>query len=437
MDRVEASKTMILVNLREEAKVTQRQAAKYFQMRDRESISAWEKGESIPREAKRRERFITYLGDLLGLRNDLQRLRQVWNEVMVDAWKWNRLRDEELKQYYRDPPPIQMPFHFHLGPYVLPLVMLDGDGQSVYSPDNIICHYLPIPLGLPPEIEAIKAKIAAEQEEKKVAGEPYMWNGRIYYLQRWARGRTVEDENLELRLWFGPSDYFTYLATNMSLYSEVDDPETGKKIKLYDKYFADYDWSDPFLQPIPLFSNIFGVVVSLVTSDNKLLLVKRSPHTGGRAGVYNIPINESVHPDLDRATNSDAPDMYHTTIRGAMEELNLELDPTEITFYAFGVDSKYSMWNPYAMARTKFTSQEVAQMRGRGAKDKWESQAMFFIDFEIRSILEFVRSTIPYEKRHAVDTIWSPGALAAVYYVLVHEFGKKRVEAAIAEMLGR
>lgn len=436
MARVEASKTLLLVHLREETRVTQQQAANYFQMRNRESIRAWEKGESIPPEAKRRERFITYLGDFLGLRKNPQRLHHIWNEVMVEAWRWERLRDDELRQYYRDSTPIKMPFHFHFGPYEVPLVMLDGDGEAIYAPENIICHYLPIPLGLPPEIAAIKAKIAAEQEEKKLAGEPYMWNGRIYYLQRWARGRTVEDENLELRLWFGPSDYFTYLATNMSLQTEIDDPDLGK-IRLYDKYFANYNWSDPFLQPIPLFSNIFGVVVSLITGDQKLLIAKRSPHMGGRAGVYNIPINESAHPDLDRAVNSDAPDLYHTTIRGAMEELNLELDPTEITFFAFGVDSKYSMWNPYAMARTKSTSIEVAKMRGRGAKDKWEVQDTLFVDFQLRPVIEFVGSSIPREKKYAVDTVWSPGALACIYYTLVNEFGRRKVNTAIAEILGR
>jgi transcriptional regulator with XRE-family HTH domain len=435
MARVQPSKTMVLVNLREEAKVTQQQAAKYFGLRDRESISAWEKGESIPPEGDRRERFITYLGDLLGLRNNLQGLRQVWNEVMVEGWKWERIRDEELKEYYRGPIPIPVPFHFHFGPYEAPFVILDGDGESIYPPDNIICHYVPQDLELPPEIAANKARIAAEQEEKKLRGMHYMWNGRIYYLNRWTRGRTVKDENLELRLWFGPSDFFTFLATNMSLQSEVDDPVTGEKTKLYDKYFSNYNWSDPHLQPIPLFSNIFGVVVSLITGDNKLLIMKRPPGMGGRGDVFNIAINESVHPDFDRAVNSDAPDLYHATIRGASEELNLPLEPKDIVFFAFGVDSVYSMWNPLGCARTRYTCDEVLKMRAMAAKDKWEVVQAYPIDFEIRPVVRFVQSTMSQDKKRPLDTIWSPGALACVYYTLVNEFGRKKVDEAIAELL--
>lgn len=85
----------ILIELRDAANLNQTEAAKLFGLKEqgRKSVAAWEAGESTPAK-KRRTRFITYLWDNLGLRNDLEKFEQVFN-VLVEEWQWEPLTDRE------------------------------------------------------------------------------------------------------------------------------------------------------------------------------------------------------------------------------------------------------------------------------------------------------------------------------------------------------
>lgn len=446
-DQIENSKydlTKELERLRRRRKITIIKMAQYFGV-NRDSARDWELGLSDPVPA-RRSQFIEYLWTMLDLRSEGElKLVEVWKHVMEQAWNWEPFNENELsgllypvKKQTASPTPDSV-HNFSLGPIEVPVVILDGDGGSIYAPENIITLFEPDKLVLPSEILRIKEKIAVEEEAKKLAKKPYRWNGNIYYLYRWTRGRTPKFENLELRLWFGVSEYFDFLATNMSLYTEyITDPSTGERISLYDKYFADYDWTDPNIQPLIPFSHNFGVVVSLVTGDRKIIITKRPPDIGARAGVFNIPINESAHPDFDTSDDSRAPDLYKTTTRGAKEELKLTIERKDIEFFAFGVDSVYTMWNIYGVVRTSDTSSEVLRRRRQGTKDGWEIQSIYAVDFTIPAILDFINWSIPPDKRDVkvVDTIWSPGAIACIYFTLVREYGITRVDRAIKAYFG-
>src|SRR5207253_10650919 len=46
---------------------------------------------------------------------------------------------------------------------------------------------------------------------------PFFGNGEIYALDRFVIGRDPTNEDMTLDLWFRPSEYYTVLATNMSL----------------------------------------------------------------------------------------------------------------------------------------------------------------------------------------------------------------------------
>lgn len=324
------------------------------------------------------------------------------------------------------PIPTPIPFQFAFGPIETTEVIVDGDGQAEYTPETIVCHYDPLPLPLPPEIEKIKCEIAGREAAKKQSGEPYMWNGLTYALRRYTRGRTPLEEHPELNLWFGPSDWFTHCATSLSLDSEeVLDPNTSRRLTLREKYFANVDWSSPGLQPVPLFSNTFGVAVSLVSGDGRMIIVKRSHEVTSFKGVYNVAINEGVQRLLDRSDRSNVPNLYRTVIRGAAEELGLELYQSDVTFFGFGANVKYSMWAIYGVAHTDRITQEIIDMRRLGAMDKWEGTEIIPIDFDVRTVIEFVDTHRP----------WSPAALASMYYTLVHEFGKKTVEESISRYM--
>lgn len=186
-------------------------------------------------------------------------------------------------------------------------IVLDGDGTSEYAPENIHSHYTLRSEKLPGELQARRNQIQQEQEQKKGQGLPYHWNGKIYNLDHFIISRDPLYEHMLLDLWFSPSDYYTFLATNMSL----KDPE------IREKYLSDVDW----YETVPYFSHSFGISLVVITSDRYALLTQRSIRQGSDAGYYSISANEGLSRGLDRATNADVPDLYRCACRGLTEEL--------------------------------------------------------------------------------------------------------------------
>ena len=186
-----------------------------------------------------------------------------------------RLKDRFIRlirRSFRRPVNIPAPFHFSFGQINTTEVIVDGDGQSVYTPLTIHCYYDPTPIVLPQELEEIRNRIAKQEALKKKSGEPYMWNTKSYALKRFTRGRTDEEENLEINLWFGPTDYFTYRATNVGLDSEyVLAPDKSRRVSLREKYFPSVVWSSPSLQPVPFFGSGFGMNCCLISGENEPL----------------------------------------------------------------------------------------------------------------------------------------------------------------------
>ena len=80
-----------------------------------------------------------------------------------------------------------------------------------------------------------------------------------------------------LDLWFKPSDYYTFLATNQSLKDE----------SVREKYLKEADWHSP----VRYFSNSFGVSLVVITSDHHTLFTQRGKDLGSRPGEYNISVS--------------------------------------------------------------------------------------------------------------------------------------------------
>lgn len=325
---------------------------------------------------------------------------------------------------FRKPLPFPIPFSFALGPIETSLIVVDGDGETSYARESILCHYDATPIKLPPELEEHKSEVAAQQEMRKRTGDFYQWPGLTAALSRYRRGRSNDEEGLELQLWFRQSDWFAYLATNLSLDSTfVLEGDTDRRMSLREKYFRHYSWSNPNLQPAEYFSNTFGTVVSLITGDGHLLISKRADEIGSLPSIYNVAINETLTPTKDWSEQGTSLDLYKTVVRGAYEELNLQLKPSDITFLVFAVDSRYNMWGILGIARTEKTVREVVDLRRRGAKDKWEGQEILPVKFGIAPVVEFVSAHAP----------WSSGSIACTYFTLVHEFGKPTVDRVVAK----
>lgn len=283
---------------------------------------------------------------------------------------------------------------------------LDGDGRSIYLPQHIRSHYIPFPQELPEELQIRRNQIQQEQEQNKAQGFPSFWNGEIYALDRFVIGREASNEDMTLDLWFRPSDYYTFLATNMSL----------KEPALREKYLSDVDW----YQTVPYFSHSFGVSLTVVTSDGFTVFSQRGRNVGTRPQVYDTGIVEGLSRPIDRGTTGEAPDVYRCACRGLAEELGLhesvDFSVSDITFLSFGVDTRYALRGLTGIVKVKRSIEKLLRFWDNGVKDKFENQKLFPVPFTPKDVVTFAYAHQPF----------APGP--TIYNALVHEFGRSMVE---------
>ncbi len=316
------------------------------------------------------------------------------------------------------PPADGRPTCFTLGDRRTDWLVIDGDGSEAYSPEEVRCRLDPAPLSLPPEIQERRRQIESREIAKGESGLPGQWNGPMVALRRYSIRRTADRERLGVTLTFSETDYFTFQATVMSL----DCPMTPGGPTLRERYLPT---DERCAEPVPFLAVGFGVGLAIVTQDNQLILTRRHDHVGARAGELDVSVVEGVHPVLDRATSSSGPDLYRTAIRGAAEELGIDLAADDLYFLGFGVDLKYYQWNMLGFGRSHLTAAEIVARRSRGSGGKWEARRIEFVEFELHTVLRVLRD----------ETMWSP-ASCAIYWALVKEFDKQPTAAALAEVFG-
>jgi hypothetical protein len=304
---------------------------------------------------------------------------------------------------------------FSFGKIATTEIILDGDGTAVYLPQHIRTHYIPVARELPSEFQVRKERIQQEQEEKKANGDPYQWNGERYNLTKFNISRDPMQEDMTLDLWFAPSDYYTFLATSMSL----QEPEVREK------YLADVEWDEA----VPLFSHSFGTYLTVIASDGYTILVQRGKGMGCRPSTFDISLAEGLSRPLDRSTTSHAPDLYRCACRGLSEELGLhapaDFSVSDILLLSFAVDTEYCMWGLFGVVKLHKRIDEVLQNMKRGVRDKFESRKLFPIPFTPEDVSSFVFSHEPF----------TPGGLLCLYHALVHEFGRGVVDTVISSRL--
>lgn len=301
---------------------------------------------------------------------------------------------------------------FSFGKLKTTWLTLDGDGRSCYFPQHIRSHYIPVAKELPGELHVRRKQLQQEQERKKAQGLPSFWNGEIYALDRFVIGREPTNEHMTLDLWFRPSDYYTFLTTNMSL----------KDIDLREKYLPDVDW----FETVPDFSHSFGVSLAVVTADGYTLFTQRGKNVGSRPGTYETSVVEGLSRPIDQGPHGEAPDLYRCASRGLAEELGLlesvDFSASDILFLSFGVDTRYALRGVTGMIKVKKSIEKLLNRWQNGVRDKFENQKLFPVPFTPKDVVTFAYSHQPF----------SPGP--TLYYALVHEFGYPMVEDAFDQL---
>jgi hypothetical protein len=325
-----------------------------------------------------------------------------------------RLRDAVVHRYrrlfYTRPNRVSNSQFFSFGHIKTPWMIIDGDGEGEYAPRTIITHYEGHALELPNDLTKRKKEIQKREDAKQKEGKNFMWNGSRYFLDRFLINRTDLYENLSLHLWFRPTDYYTFLATNVSL----DDDS------LREKYVKDTDWTTT---AVPYFSNDFAVYLVIITADEYTILPKRSDAVGIYKNSFTVSLSEGISRTLDRGTTTLAPDVYRCAIRGIGEEIGIsDIPVSDVTLLSFGVNTQYVQWAMLGFAKVNKTVEEIVEFRSRGVRDKWENSEFNIVKFDLKEIVTYVFTHEP----------WAPGALACLYQTLVHEFGREKVDKEIA-----
>jgi len=297
---------------------------------------------------------------------------------------------------------------FSFGKIQTTSMVLDGNGEEAYVPGNIYTHYDPQPATFFEEV--MQAKQHIEREERQKNGS--LWNSEKYHLSKIVVGREAIHEHMTLGLWLKPRDHYTGLATRRCL----DDPG------FREKYLHNHDWYDPLIG----MSMSMGVDMTVISSDEQVLLTQRGLHQSVHQGMYNCSVSEAVSPLLDRSTTSQAPDLYRCASRGFAEEMGLQESvdfvSTDILFLSFTVDTHYALYGLRGMVKVNKSAEEMLQTWQTGVKDKRENRQMFAIPFTPHEVCSFVSSHQPF----------APGGLVCLYHTLIHEFGREKVNAALS-----
>jgi len=355
------------------------------------TVSRWETGVQIPQAY-----YVHQLCQLFAM-TDRDLGFALCQNVTVQEY---RMGYEEMERF------------FTFGKIKTAELILDGDGTGVYLPHHLRSHYIPLALELPEEVALRKERIAQEQEERKAQGDSYQWNGERYNLVKFNIGRDPQSEDMNLGLWFRPSDYYTFLATSAAAQEQT----------VREKYLADVEWDEA----VPVFAHSFSVLLTVVTCDGQTIFVQRGKSLGCRPSVFDVSLAEGLSRPVDRSSTSQAPDVYRCAIRGLAEELGLQeaadFSASDILLLSFAVDTEYCMWGLFGMVKLKRSVEEVLGNLRRSVRDRFEQRRVFSALFTPEEVCSFVFSHEPF----------SPGGLVCLYHALVHEFGRERVDTVIA-----
>ena len=367
--------------------------------------------------------FIFLLGAIVGAIIELfitilfEDKARLWYRRIGRTWKWFishlSIRDYPLSKEL-----------FQIGKWVTNCIVLEGYGEKYYSTFDIVCHLDSDQLELPHDLRQLKEKITHQQEEiTKTQGHPNYYNGPMVAFIDYRITRTAIYEDPLLYLRFIPTDYYSFLATAMSLRDSLPD-ENGLSTTVFEKYLSKTNYK----KPTPFLATSFGVNLSVITNDGYLVIGKR-----GHQGIshyrdhYQVPICESVHTIMD-ARDSSSIDIYNTARRGAKEELGIDVQSKEIRIFSLCVDTTWYLYGVTGVIFSDtYSRHDIISRRSVGIKDKWETSELLFIHLNPYDVVSTLRDI-------GGPSHWHPASFVAIVQTLVNYFGITPVEEAFNDI---
>ncbi|CAC5380262.1 unnamed protein product [Mytilus coruscus] len=207
--------------------------------------------------------------------------------------------------------------------------------------------------------------------------------------------RTGEEENQLIEFKFKESDYVHHRAMRKIW---IDFSNQQKIEELPSK--ADVH---------PYFSNTFGLHVAVLTDEGpgkaqKFLFPRRTQREGMAApGKFTCGAVESASkPDYKMHNGKTCVDLVNTAARGLKEELGLELVGRDLdaicltTVYLkfdtheWGLCGFVDLKDERIHQKHRLSADSLKDIFSTGPKDKFEHQTLTFIDFDLKTMVEFV-----------------------------------------------
>lgn len=309
-------------------------------------------------------------------------------------------------------------------------VICGGSGEYAYDRDTIQIFYNNSVMELPSELKAIRDDIVQREEAKKAQGEKWMYNTyQVAFTKAFQTNMDFIEKPYPV-FHFQKSDYFNFQATVGSLDKPLlKDGETIRE-KYIDKEI------DEIHYPSPVLSQGVGVVLTVVTSDEKIVLTRRRKDVGIRQGELDVSVVEAIDPDKDIVESSKDSegehrkiDLYRAAIRGVEEELGLAVQPDQVHLLGYGVDLEYYQWNIIGTVETELTSKQILEKKSSGTHGLNEISYIEFVQYDFIKVAELIRD----------EPMWSTGQIA-LYWTMVYQSGnplKSFAEKVFGKVLGK
>ncbi len=269
---------------------------------------------------------------------------------------------------------------FHLGTATVPFIPLVGSGnrgEEEFTVDDVRITVRSEPYVPPAELQSLRAaavrKFRGDANAELRADDAQPEKCR---LARIAVETPSTSGRPRLALEVQPLFYEDYVTANAFLDTGlVGEAEPAETIRT--RYTMDAASGKPDPARLEL-SNICGVGVVYVTSEDQLILSRRASSVAVYPDIVGFTSSGSCDWS-DFAPPATAAGVFRAAAREAAEELGDQLAPADLRLIAIGVDVEQFYFQFCFSCRTSRTAAEIERLH-QSARDRYE-QSLFWIDF--------------------------------------------------------
>jgi len=170
--------------------------------------------------------------------------------------------------------------------------------------------------------------------------------------------------------------YRDFLITNNALDDLIEHTDG---LTFRQKYFPT---NSLYNSQVGLLSNICGVGIFIITSDNKILIREASDFVTVGAGLYGFSASGTM--------NEVEP--FAEVMRGCKAEINHEINLKNLHLFSFGMDTEKAYYQFSFYEKSQLSSSEIISESWRAEEFSAEFKGLFPIDFTYSTIVNSIQT---------------------------------------------